>query len=195
MSGERPSPLWPEGFRKERNLPAVESRRTQAPSSGETSFVPKQGAGSGGQKPENQGRQIASTEQVDSPTERQANQESNTVLPPYLDDADRHFATEWIQPKKEVLHGWDNFAELAFDMANLLPKPDNAALAPDDIENQDYEDLVGKHLPADEWEESVIELLEHRRLDFKIPQFREDMQEYRKSVKAIVQLWRESGFF
>jgi hypothetical protein len=52
MSGERPSPLWPEGLRKRLSLPPVESQRTQAPASGDTSFVPKQDAGSGIQKPE-----------------------------------------------------------------------------------------------------------------------------------------------
>jgi hypothetical protein len=156
--------------------------------------MPKQGAGSGGQKPEyQQGGQIASKEQVGSPTESQGNQESNITLPSYLDSTRRQFAAEWIQPKKEVLHGWDNFAELAFDMANLLSKPDNAAIPERDIEAQDSEELVGKHIPADEWEESVLDLLEHRGLDFKIPQFRQDMQEYRKAVKAIVQLWRDSG--
>jgi hypothetical protein len=52
MSGERPSPLWPEGLRKRHNLPPVESQRTQAPASGDTSFVPKQVGGSGGKKPD-----------------------------------------------------------------------------------------------------------------------------------------------
>ena len=147
-----------------------------------------------GIKPESQqGGQIAVHGQVSSPIERQGSQESNAVFPSYLDATDRHFATEWIQPKREVLHGWDNFAELAFDMANLLHKPDNPAIPLHDIDDRDYEDLVGKHLPADEWEGSVIGLLEHRGLDFKIPQFREDMQEYRKAVKIIVQLWRERG--
>jgi hypothetical protein len=78
-------------------------------------------------------------------------------------------------------------------MANLLSKPDNGAIPEHDIDSRDHADLVGKHLPADEWETMVIDLLEHRRLDYKIPQFKEDMQEYRTKVKEIVQLWRESG--
>jgi hypothetical protein len=52
MSGERPSPLWPEGLRKRHNLPPVESQQRQASASGDTFFVPKQAAGSGGKKPE-----------------------------------------------------------------------------------------------------------------------------------------------
>jgi hypothetical protein len=150
--------------------------------------------GSGFMKPESQqGGQIAVPRGERHPTERQSNQERNILLPSYLDRIDRRSASEWIQPKKEVLHGWDNFAELAFDMANLLPKPDNVALFPNEIEAQDYENEVGKHLPADEWEASVIGLIEHRGLGFKIPQFKEDMQEYRTKVKEIVQLWRVNG--
>ena len=43
MSGERPAPLWPEGLRKRLSLPPVESQRPQAPPTGESSRVPKQG--------------------------------------------------------------------------------------------------------------------------------------------------------
>jgi hypothetical protein len=192
MSGERP--LWPEGLRKERNLPPVESQRTRTPASGDRSFVPKHEAGSSGQKPEShQGDQTAAPRQLDNPAEGLGNQERRIVLPDYLDRIDRRSASEWIQPKKELLHGWDNFAELAFDMANLLPKPDDPAIPAHDIRAQDEQDLIQKHMPADEWEESVIGYLEHRGLARKIPQFKEDMQEYRKAVKTIVQEWRESG--
>jgi hypothetical protein len=106
--------------------------------------------------------QTAATRQVGSPTERQVSQGRKIELPAYFNDTDRHFASEWVQPKKEVLHGWDNFAELAFDMANLLHKPDDPASPAYDIDDRDHDDLVGKHLPADVWEKSVIGLLEHR---------------------------------
>jgi hypothetical protein len=43
MSGERPAPLWPEGLRKEHNLPPVENQRRQTPPTGESSVVAKQG--------------------------------------------------------------------------------------------------------------------------------------------------------
>jgi hypothetical protein len=98
--------------------------------------------GSGVKKPESQqGGQNAAPGHVGTPVERQSNQVSNVIFPSYLDDTDRHFAAEWIQPKKEVLHGWDNFAELAFDMANCLHKPDNAAIPPHDIDARDHADL------------------------------------------------------
>jgi hypothetical protein len=151
MSGERPSPLWPEGLRKERNLPPVESQGIQSPARSDIPSVPKQEAGSGIKKPEIQSRvQNEVSGHLGNSAERQGSQESNIILPSYLDSAQRHFAAEWIQPKKEVLHGWDNFAELAFDMANLLSKPDNAAIPEHDIDAYDYEEEVGKHLPADE---------------------------------------------
>jgi hypothetical protein len=140
-----------------------------------------------------QGGRIAPLEHLGSLTERPSHQKSRIILPEYLDRIDRRSAAEWTQPKKELLHGWDNFAELAFDMANLLHKPDNPAIPAHDIDARDHADLVGKHLPADEWETMAIGLLEHRGLGFKIPQFKEDMQEYRKSLKAIVQLWRDGG--
>ena len=62
--GQRPTPLWPEVLRKEGlkkglTLPPVERQRTQAPTNGDTSFVPKQEAGSGGKKPDEQKQQPA----------------------------------------------------------------------------------------------------------------------------------------
>jgi hypothetical protein len=44
MSGERLSPLWPEGLRKKLTLPPLENQRTQAPSRGEPFVESKQGA-------------------------------------------------------------------------------------------------------------------------------------------------------
>jgi hypothetical protein len=56
---ERPSPLWPEGLRKGRNLPPVENQRRQTPASDDRSFVPNQEAGNGGKKPEGAKQQPA----------------------------------------------------------------------------------------------------------------------------------------
>jgi hypothetical protein len=156
--------------------------------------APEQGRFPGVSKPEPKtGGQHADPEQGSPPAERQPNHESNIMFPTFLDRTGRHHAAEWIQPKKEVLHGWDNFAELAFDVANFLPKPDNAAIPPSDVFAQDFEDMIGKHDPADVYEGAVVEMLEDSGLQFKIPQFRKDMEEYRAKVKEIVAAWRESG--
>jgi len=41
MSGERPSPLWPEGLRNRLKLPPVENQRTEAPTKGVSAPVAK----------------------------------------------------------------------------------------------------------------------------------------------------------
>jgi hypothetical protein len=69
-----------------------------------------------------------------------------------------------------LLKGWDNLAEYAFDKANILPKP-NRPNIPEEV-------LF------------ALDAAEDRHL---IPEFKRDMQDYRNSVKSIVQLWKEKG--
>ena len=66
MSGERPSPLWPEALRKERNLPPVENQQRQTPSTGESSGVPQHGESSQPreQKPIRRGRTTPEGQEV-----------------------------------------------------------------------------------------------------------------------------------
>ena len=89
--------------------------------------------------------------------------------------------------------GWNSFAEYAFDVSNLLSKPTNPAVSPDDIDVLDEEELIGKRMPADVYEDSLVYTLEEEGLGHLVPKFKQDMQEYRKAVKAIVRLWPERG--
>jgi hypothetical protein len=196
MSGERPSPLWPEGLRKKHNLPPVENQRTQPPASGDTSSVPKQEAGSGEKKLDNLNRsQNATAGHVGSRIERQGNQDSNAVLPAYLSGILRETSTRWLRPDKEVLakKGWDTFAEYAVDKADFLPKPENPSIPKWDIDARDEDALDREHMDANAWEKEVVTTLEEDGFGHLVEGFRQDMRDYRASVKAIVQLWKEKG--
>jgi hypothetical protein len=127
--------------------------------------------------------------------ENQTNQESKLKLPSYLTDYAREILTErFTHHTKESLEGtgWDSFAELVFDGANILPKPNRPNIPPDDLDAIDEEDKL-QHMDANDWEERAIDLLRQDEDMHLIPDFKRDMQEYRDSVKSIVQLWKEKG--
>jgi hypothetical protein len=188
MSGERPLPLWPEGLRKKLNLPPVENQRTTTPSRSDTFVVPKQRQGT--TPPEQRG--MGSGVQQ---TESRGEQAINAVLPSYIremDSEDRDRISYKLVPDKEFLKemGWDNFAELSLDLSSLLPKPQGPIITLD-YETQRGNRWLSERLSANEWESSTIKELEAKGYSHQIPQFKEEMQEYRNAVKAIVRLQRE----
>lgn len=127
--------------------------------------------------------------------EKQKNQEPKAILPSYYNDIFREADSQWLHPKKdkELLKGWDSFAEYAFDMADIIAKPNRPNIPKDDIEALDEDTQIAHGMTADEWEEDVLfglDVAEDRHL---IPEFKRHMQEYRKAIKGIVQLWRENG--
>jgi hypothetical protein len=124
--------------------------------------------------------------------ENQGNKESNSILPSYLSGSYREAGSRWLRPNKELLNGWDSVAEYAFDVANIIRKPYMPSIPMEDVEARQDEEW-GMHMPADTWEELTVANLEGDEFGHLIPQFKQDMQEYRKAVKATVQLWRENG--
>jgi hypothetical protein len=147
-------------------------------------------------KPENQpGGQTAATWHLGIPLERQVSQESKVILPAYLDGILRETHARKLRPDKEVLaeKGWDNFAEYAFDIAGFLSKPENPSIPKENIRARDEDALVKAHMDANAWEEEVVTTLEEDGFGHLAEGFKQDMQEYRTSVKATVQLWRENG--
>jgi hypothetical protein len=127
--------------------------------------------------------------------ERQENQEHKLILPSYLPRRAHEILKErFTHHTKESLEGtgWDSFAELVFDRANILPKPDKPNIPPDDLDTLDEEGKL-KHFSANTWEERAIDHLIQDEDMHLIPDFKRQMQEYRESVKSIVHLWREKG--
>jgi hypothetical protein len=100
-----------------------------------------------------------------------------------------------LRPDKEVLakKGWDNFAEYAVDIAGFLSKPENPSIPKEEIGARDEDALVKAHMDANAWEEEVVTTLEEDGFGHLVEGFKQDMQDYRTSVKATVQLWRENG--
>ena len=147
-------------------------------------------------KPENQpGGQTVATWHLGNPLERQVSQERNVMLPAYLSGIRRETHARRLRPDKEVLaqKGWDNFAEYAFDIADFLSKPENPSIPKEDIRARDEDALNKSHMDATAWEEEVVTTLEEDGFGHLVEGFKQDMQDYRKSVKAIVQLWKENG--
>jgi hypothetical protein len=127
--------------------------------------------------------------------ERQENQESKLILPSYLSNRAReNLMRRFTHQTKESLEGtgWDSYAEYVFDRANILPKPNTPNIPKDDLDALDEENAL-KHLTAKDWEERSIDFLIEDEDIHLIPDFKREMQEYRESVKSIVQLWREKG--
>jgi hypothetical protein len=124
--------------------------------------------------------------------ENQGNRDIKPILPSYLGSISREADSQWLHPNKELLKGWDSFAEYAFDVANIIRKPYMPSIPMEDVEARQDEEW-GMHMPADTWEELTVANLEGNEFGHLIPQFKQDMQGYRKAVKAIVQLWRENG--
>jgi hypothetical protein len=140
------------------------------------------------------GSQTAATRPLGSP-ERHSGQEGNVMLPAYLSGMLRETHARRLRPDKEVLaqKGWDNFAEYAFDIADFLSKPENPSIPKEDIRARDEDALNKAHMDANAWEEEVVTTLEEDGFGQLVEGFKQDMQDYRKSVKAIVQLWKENG--
>jgi hypothetical protein len=149
----------------------------------------------GVRQPESQqAGQNATPRQLSNPTERQPNQGSNIILPSYLDNDLREHFRQKI-PNKEFLRekGWDSFAEYALDISGYLPKPYDPAIPPDNIEALDDNTLLSIGVEANVWEETVINTLEAEGNRHLIPQFNQQVAEYRQWVKATVDAWRQSG--
>jgi hypothetical protein len=84
-------------------------------------------------------------------------------------------------------------AEVLLDFSGYLEKPDDPGIAPDDYEAQFYSFRSARDLGARSWEHETIKNLEADGREDLIPQFKQDMQEYRKAVKGIVAVWRKRG--
>jgi hypothetical protein len=156
--------------------------------------VPKHGQGT--QPREHNGGQLGISRSGENLISRQENQEPKVILPSYLNDILREGAeSRWLEPKKDkkVLKGWDSLAEYAFDMADVFPKPNTPNIPKDDIDAIDEDNLNAHGMTADQWEQEVLSVLNANEDRHLIPEFQRHMQEYRRAVKAIVQLWRENG--
>ncbi len=129
------------------------------------------------------------------PIENQGNPEHRAILPSYFDSSARRLQSKWLEPTKdkELLKGWDSLAEYLLDQADIIDKPISPNIPKDDIDAIDEDNQLAHGMTADEWEEQVIFQLKAAEDTHLIRQFKEDMQEYRKAVKSIVQLWREKG--
>lgn len=141
--------------------------------------------------------ELASPRSPPENPENQGEQEVNSMLPSYIrrwDSSDRELVSYKLVPDKELLKemGWDNFAELVLDLSSYFPKPEDPALTKDDYKTRREEQWLSDRLTADEWEKTIVDNLEGLGSRHLIPQFKQDMQEYRKAVKAIVRMWRES---
>jgi hypothetical protein len=124
-------------------------------------------------------------------------QEINSILPSYvrrLERNDRELISYKLVSDREFLEemGWDNFAELGLDLSSLLPKPQDPTYESDYRTQRDSQ-WLSERLTANEWEQTIVDSLEERGSSYLAPQFKQDMEEYRKAVKAIVAVWRERG--
>jgi hypothetical protein len=150
----------------------------------------------GAQPREHNGGQSATSGSGEHRASRQENQEPKVILPSYLNNILREGAeSRWLHRRKdkEVLRGWDSLAEYAFDMADLLPKPNTPNIPKNDIDAIDEDNLNAHGMTADRWEEEVLSVLNANEDRHLIPEFQRHMQEYRRAVKGIIQLWREEG--
>jgi len=89
--------------------------------------------------------------------------------------------------------GWNDLAEVLLDSANWLPKPNDPSIPRNDIEALDEDGLLSQSMDADDWEETIVNTLEDGGRRYLVPQFKQQMEDYRKKVKSTVQLWREGG--
>jgi hypothetical protein len=156
----------------------------------------KRDIGSGGKRPASQPEGHHEVPSYPpSAGERQENQDRRAILPSYYTDILREGDSRWLHPKKdkELLRGWDSLAEYALDLSDLVAKPHRPNIPEDDIEALSEDEQLTYGMTADEWEEEVLFALDVAEDRHLIPEFKRDMQEYRKAVKGIVQLWREEG--
>jgi hypothetical protein len=136
-------------------------------------------------------------ERLGKPPPESAEQEIEAILPSYIremDSDDREGISYNLVPEKELLKemGWDNFAEYSLDLSSLLPKPEGPIITLD-YETRMGNRLLSERLTANEWESTTIKELEAKGYNHRIPKFKEEMQEYRKAVKATVEAWRNRG--
>jgi hypothetical protein len=172
MRGERPVPLWPEGLRKGLILPPVENPRRQVEALGKS---PPAGS----------------------------RQEIEAIAPSYLDDRARFVFSLRLNPDRKPgtdpgdrlpeYHGWDGLAEVMVDFSGFVPKPDNPSIPYEDIEGRIRNDRIANNSSARRWEDHTVRCLEETGRADLIPQFKQNMQEYQKAVKAVVAVWRKRG--
>ena len=129
--------------------------------------------------------------------QNQGEQDINLILPSYIrrmDRNDRELISYKLVPDREFLEemGWDNFAELSLDLSSSLPKPEDPTYEPDYSSRKESQ-WLSQHLTANEWEKTIVDSLEAQGASHLAPQFKQDMGEYRKAVKSIVEMWRKSG--
>jgi hypothetical protein len=136
-------------------------------------------------------------ERLGKPLPDEGEQEINSMLPSYIrrmDRFDRELISYKLVPDREFLEemGWDNFAELSLDLSSSLPKPEDPTPKLDYRSRRESQRL-SEHLTANEWEKTIVDSLEAQGSHHLIPQFTQDMQEYREAVKDIVEMWRQRG--
>jgi hypothetical protein len=136
-------------------------------------------------------------------SEHQGEQEIKSILPSYL--VDRHWDSDMAEdilagllPNERYrewlkANGWDNFAEYVLDRSGILPKPEDPSVPTDDIGARFHSQRTSMEVNAMDWEDSTEANLQDAGLLHLLPQFQKDMQDYRKAVKAAVDLWRKSG--
>src|SRR5688500_10238798 len=96
------------------------------------------------------------------------------------------------QPEKLIKEaGWDNLAELLLDRAGFLEKPEDPSIPSNDTEARDDAVLLSLGIPANQWEKLSLKNLEAGGLSHLIPQFKQEMADYRQKVKATVDSWRK----
>ena len=86
--------------------------------------------------------------------------------------------------------GWDSFAELLLDVSGFVPKPRALPLPPD--ANDDEEESY-RHLDIKALEEATVNTLEFQGLDHLVAGYKQQVQDYRRQVKNLIQRWRSSG--
>jgi hypothetical protein len=117
-------------------------------------------------------------------------------MPPYLDNHHRFLFSRRFNPEEKSVpehHGWDSLAELFMDFSGFLDKPDNPTIDPTDLYALGNSRQVARDLGARGWENYTVSNLEAVGREDLIPQFKQDMQAYRKAVKGVVALWRKRG--
>jgi hypothetical protein len=142
-------------------------------------------------------------ERLVKPPPRSGEQEIAALLPAYFDWDDRQRVSMRFDPDRKPgrdygdrlpeFHGWDNLAEVLLDFSGFLSKPEYPSLQPDDYEGRLRTYRMAMLLGACGWEAETIRNLTIEGREYLIPQFKQDMQEYRDAVKGIVAVWRKRG--
>jgi hypothetical protein len=123
-------------------------------------------------------------------------QEIDALAPSYLDDRERFVFSYRFTPEENRLpeaHDWDSLAEVLLDFSGYVPKPPDPSIPYEDIERRILSNNNANDLGARSWENHTVKNLEAIGRADLIPQFKQNMQEYRRAVKGIVAVWRERG--